>query len=157
MGKKYGEMRKSKERVSVVQVHDLLIRKRLCETHHCVCQDKWMFAEENDFKTEMCETLEAVPGTQRPMSAASVISHQISTFMSSFNFPIHLEDLVHQIPRLTNVMAHVLRSSLSQKETTSVSRGLFVFKCQGENLFQIHHPSLLVHRHHRCLSFVRLP
>lgn len=157
MGKKYGEMRKSKERVSVVQVHDLLIRKRLCETHHCVCQDKWMFAEENDFKTEMCETLGAVPGTQRPMSAASVISHQISTFMSCFNFPIHLEDLVHQIPRLTNVMAHVLRSSLSQKETTSVSRGLFVFKCQGENLFQIHHPSLLVYRHHRCLSFVRLP
>lgn len=81
MEKKYGEMRKSKERVSVVQVHDLLIRKRLCETHHCVCQDKWMFAEENDFKTEMCETLEAVPGTQRPMSAASVISHQISTFI----------------------------------------------------------------------------
>lgn len=91
------------------------------------------------------------------MSAASVISHQISTFMSCFNFPIHFEDLVHQVPRLTNVMVHVLRSSLSQKDTTSVSRGLFGFKCQGENLFQIHHPSLLVHRHHCYLSFVRLP
>lgn len=61
MGKKYREMRKSKERVSVVQVHDLLTWKRLCETHHCVCQDKWTLAKENHFKTEMCETLEQSP------------------------------------------------------------------------------------------------
>lgn len=127
------------------------------KTHHCVCQDKWVLAKENDFKTQRCETFGAVPRIQRPMSAASLISHQISTFISCFNFPIHSEDLVHQIPRLTNVMTHVLRSSLSQKETTSVSRGLFGFKCQGENLFQIRHPSLLVQRHHCCLSFVRLP
>lgn len=59
--KKYGEMRKSKERVSVVQVHDLLMWKRLCETHHCGCQDKWTLAKENDFKTEMCETVEQSP------------------------------------------------------------------------------------------------
>lgn len=65
--------------------------------------------------------------------------------------------LVHQIPRLTNVMAHVLRSSLSQKETTMSQEDYLALSAREKNFFQIRHPSLLVHRHHGCLSFVCLP